>query len=172
MHRNVAYPCAFAGLTIALLAGSSLLVAAQAQTVGTYTGKAKDGSAITLTVAKDSNKKLAITAASISFESTCMPGGTKFSDGWGYGQDALIKEDKFSYTESFPYLYEVVKGTFSGDTITGTISSLSPTFAAVTSGAPKKSVFCKSPVQSFTATLSTTAVEFAPPEAIYNGLSK
>ncbi len=142
MHRNVAYPCAIAGLTISLV------------------------------VAKDSSKKLAITGASISFESTCMPGGTKFNDGWGYSQDAVIKDDKFSYTESFPYLYEVVKGTFSGDTITGTISSLAPTFAPVTSGPPKKSVFCKSPVQSFTATLSTTAVEFAPPAAIYNGLSK
>jgi hypothetical protein len=158
---------------LAILAGSGLSAAAlAAPTAGTYTGTSADGQGISLTVGTDGNGDLAITSASISIQATCMPGGTTAYTGWGYGQDAVIAKNKFSYVESFDYLYEPVKGTFSGDTITGTISSDVPGFAAVTKGAPTKSVFCKSLTQSFTATLSASASLKAPGVAIYNGPSK
>lgn len=137
-------------LTVVFAAG---LPAAQAQTAGSYTGTTKDGNTITLTVGTDSNNATAVTAVSVGITAVC-PGSSSFGTGAGYGQDAVISNDAFSFVESYVYLYQTVAAKFVGNTITGTISSESPSLVSAASGAPKKTVLCKSVRQTFSARLA------------------
>jgi hypothetical protein len=151
--------CSLATLAIAL-AGP-----AAAQVVGTYTGTQANGQGISITVGTDTNtNSLAITNVGLGFTGTCRPGGSTFNTGWGLGGTQDFTGNTVDYLYSFGYFYTTGKFTFhnSSNTVTGYITSVTPTFAPVNSGAPTKSVFCVAGRQTFTATLGTSA-KVTPP---------
>lgn len=141
---------------VALLPGS-----ATAQTPGKYVGTTADKQTITWTVAKDAaSGKLYISSLSYNIATKCQPGNSTFNTGWGVGADAkgrTIAAGKAAYLYAFGYLYVTANLVFSGNTVTGAIASETPTFAPIASGAPRKSVFCRSLKQNFTASFTTAA---------------
>ena len=153
----------------ALIAGASLSICtnACAQTAGTYTGSQANGANLSVTVGTDPNNgSLAITALGVGIIGSCTPGTTTVNTGWGLGLTQDLTGSSAKVTYSFDYFYTQLTLNFSGNTVTGTVTSYTPIFAAVNSGRPKKAVFCTSPKQSFSATLGAPQTKTRTPKGV------
>ena len=154
-------------IVMAAAAATALLSPACAQTAGTYTGSQANGANLSVTVGTDPNNgALAITGLGVGIIGSCKPGTTTANTGWGLGltQDLTGPSAKVVY--SFDYFYTELSLKFSGNTVTGTVTSYTPIFATVDSGRPKKAVFCTSPKQSFSATLGAPQVAQHSPKGV------
>ena len=139
----------------ALLAGFA--GAAHAQQAGTYSGTAADGSSLSFTVAADPNTgALQVASANISFSDTCNPGSFTFQSSWGLGGSGPdFTGATGTYATNVAGYFDVISAfKFSGTTMSGTIENVAVNFVPASgTGLPKKAAFCKSPKQSFRATL-------------------
>lgn len=143
-----------------LLAGLLSLPAASAlaQMAGTYTGSTADGQSVSFTVTQDSTSgDYSITSENISFSAPCNDGSTTLNTGWGTGSTIPItnKVAKLALQDDYFYFSGTLR--FNGTAMSGTLASTSPDLSYNTAGRPARALICRSPAQSVTATLSTTA---------------
>jgi hypothetical protein len=151
----------FCASAIVALCAIGCATAVNAQSAGTYSGTAADGSTISFTVAKDSSNKLAVTGASVSFTAPCKgTTPTSYSGAWSFGVDAEIKKDKASFVFSKNggyYFYLPMTFNFATSPVTGTESIRIAILDTTTTKPPAKSEYCASAKQAYTATLDATA---------------
>jgi len=146
---------------VALLA-TTLATPAAAQVAGTYSGTSADGSGLTFVVGTDSgNGNPAVTNATIFFSAPCKKSSYVLNTGWGFGLTADIVHHKVKYTAIDNYFVISFSLDFSGDTATGTITSISPTLSPV-SAKPKKALICESPSQSLSVSLPSEPARVNP----------
>lgn len=148
-------------LGLSLLA-STVAGLASAQQAGTYAGTSADGQNISFTVGTDTNTgALMITGFQFGLTANCNPGAFTFNTGWGLGADgtgADIVGKSVTYHNSYAYVDVIAPIHFgAAGAASGFITSYTPTFVPVSSGAPKKAAFCTSARQTFTATLGTSS---------------
>jgi hypothetical protein len=137
--------------------------AAQAQTIGTYKGTTKDGSAVTITVAQDPNSaNLEVTVLAFGLSMLCQKSKETISDiGLGLGDGFDITGKTFSYASSnFFYIDLVTNMKFDGRSVKGKVGGNLASFdpAAGHATLTKKTQACVSQNQPFTAVLSDGAV--------------
>ncbi len=145
----------FVAFSVAAIA-ACLATQAAAQSAGTYTGTDASGDALSITLGTDTNTgKLAILADSVNLPAApnCKPATTESPEGYSTGFLQDLTGNKATLTFSVPQIYTVTTMTFSGDQVTGTITTDEPIFVNVASGAPRKASFCSIPKQSYTLTL-------------------
>ena len=155
--------------TAGIIACASLPVChqASAQTAGTYSGMQANGANLSVTVGTDPNNgALAITALGVGIIGSCKPGTTTANTGWGLGLNQDLTGSSAKVIYSFDYFYTELTLKFSGNTVSGTVTSYTPIFADVNSGRPKKAVFCTSPKQTFSATLGAPQARTGAPKGV------
>jgi hypothetical protein len=132
---------------------------ADAQKAGTYTGTSADGQYLDFTVGTDTNTNtLAVLGMGVNFDAACSGGNPDLQQSWGLGFTQDIASRKAAILFGAQDIYVTANLAFSanGDTVTGTITSRTVSFAPSTA-APTKAEFCISAKQAFTATLSGAA---------------
>ncbi|MEO8925970.1 MAG: hypothetical protein ABI306_02295 [Caulobacteraceae bacterium] len=133
---------------ILALAGAAATPAA-AQTVGSYTGTAADGSGLQFTVATDTvTGKPEITGVSLGFSDACGD-HTTFNSGWGFGVNQDVIGHRIRFVSTYNYFTFHVSLVFSADgsSATGTIASIVPSLSPVGPD-PERSTFCSKGSQS------------------------
>jgi hypothetical protein len=155
-----------AALPIALAALAAVAATpATAQLAGTYSGTSADGNSVNFVVSTDPGTGvLAVTSGSNFFSALCAKDGSILNSGWGYGLTQDIVNRQVSAVLANPYFTISFKLRFAanGQSATGSISTISPTLTPV-GPAPKKALYCKSPMQALTVTLQPPAARVTPP---------
>jgi hypothetical protein len=132
---------------------------AAAQKAGTYSGKLANGFPITITVANGSKKgTFEVTKVELLYNNDpCTPGNTVLNGGAAFAPDVTITPSKTTLHYSSIEFYFIATATFSGSTVSGSVISALPAFAAYTT-APQGAVYCPVKLQSYTATLGAPSV--------------
>ncbi len=161
-------------LTLGLVTAASLPAAAQ--TVGTYTGTTADGQGVSFTVTQDSaSGDYSITGENISFSAPCANSTVTLNTAWGTGYTVPITNHvaKLALQDSYFFFSGTLH--FTGNTLSGTLASTSPNLNYNGNNKPTKALFCVSPAQAVSATLTTTSADMqakaAGPKAVLFGSS-
>ena len=148
----------FDRLTPMTLLFALLSTAASAQSAGTYTGTTADGQNVSFTVTQDpTSGDYSITGENISFSAPCKDSTITLNTAWGTGYTVPITKGVAKLALQDTYFFFSGTLHFTGTTLSGMLASTSPDLSYSTTGRPTKALFCVSPAQSVTATLSTTA---------------
>ncbi len=149
----------------ALLLAAFASTAAVAQVAGTYTGSTADGESVSFTVTQDSaSGTFSVTGENISFSAPCKNSTTTLNTAWGTGSTVPITNHvaKLALQDSYFFFSGTLR--FTGSTMSGMLASTSPDLIFNAAGHPTKALYCVSPAQSVTATL-TAAGSNAPAAA-------
>jgi len=151
-------------IVAALAAAFATPALAQSVPQGNYAGTSADGNSVSLTVATDGNGVNAVTGALVWYTANCKGGSVVTNTGWGYGFDAPISgKDAAKNTTGTNNFTIALKMTF--DPATSSVSGTVSTIVAVLSPVgpkPKKALYCKSPTQTFSATLQPQSARVTP----------
>ena len=158
-------------LCLALVCLGSVPFAALAQSAGTYTGTTADGENVSFTVTQDATSgEYSITGENIAFNAPCKNSTITLNTAWGTGYSVPITKGvaKLALQDSYFFFSGTLR--FTATAMSGTLASTSPNLAYNASGHPTKALFCVSPAQAVTGTLSaagsTVAASAVPPKAV------
>jgi hypothetical protein len=144
----------------AAIVATVIAAPAMAQVAGTYGGTSADGNGVTFVVGTDpSTGNLAVTSATIFFTAPCKNDTYVLNTGWGFGLTQDIAANgrvTISETGNYYTFYVALDFASDGQSVTGTIISISPTLTPV-GPRPTHALICTSPRQALTATLQASS---------------
>jgi hypothetical protein len=135
------------------IVGAACVIAsgASAQSAGSFSGNAVDGSHISLTV-EQSGSTFTVTNMNVEILGDCKKTGLTVDEGWGFTINQDISSGSANFNSHNDYYYTTGSMHFSGHTtIKGTITSYTATFVPGATP-PKQAQFCLAAQQAFTLT--------------------
>lgn len=138
--------------TVLLLSAS---VPAQAQQIGSYSGRTADGNRIRFDIVSNAQGQLAIADLSLSFSAACGQTGTSIAQSWQFifSKGLAITREHVKHVENNPQLYLMNNITFDGRKVTGTTEARLPVLLGGKS--PNAVQLCVSDKQAFEATFQS-----------------